>query len=202
MMVDTGNYDVLQPMYPLLIQQFVDDYTLKDGIALDIGVGPGWMGLELSKITDMEMVFFDISQDALDLSSQNFKKIKVDNKASFILGDVHAMPFENDRFDFIMSRGSIWFWTIPHRALQEIHRVLKPGGAAVIGGGLGRYLPPSMRKRLSMALHHGMENRGEHRPAMKDFARMVEASGIPDYRIMTDGASDTGRWIEIQKRRF
>ncbi|NCC66206.1 MAG: class I SAM-dependent methyltransferase, partial [Spirochaetia bacterium] len=61
MIISTNNYDLLQPMYPLLIQQFVDDYHLKQGIALDIGVGPGWLGLELSKITDMEIVFFDIS---------------------------------------------------------------------------------------------------------------------------------------------
>lgn len=200
MIISTNNYDLLQPMYPLLIQQFVDDYNLKEGIALDIGVGPGWLGLELSKITDMEIVFFDISQKALDQSKENFKKANVDNRASFIRGDVHSMSFTDDSFDFIMSRGSIWFWAFPEKALREVYRVLKPGGVAIVGGGLGRYLPSSMHKRLSQALKQGMENRGESRPSMLSFTSMVEASGIPDYRIMTDGASGSGRWIEIHKQ--
>ncbi|MFQ9702231.1 MAG: hypothetical protein ACLR0U_07670 [Enterocloster clostridioformis] len=33
-------YDIMQPMYPLLIQQFLDDYNLSAGVALDIGTGP------------------------------------------------------------------------------------------------------------------------------------------------------------------
>lgn len=40
-MLKSDNFARLQPMYPLLIQQFVDDYGLKDGVAVDIGVGPG-----------------------------------------------------------------------------------------------------------------------------------------------------------------
>ena len=34
------SYDFMQPMYPLLIQQFLDDYNLSAGVALDIGTGP------------------------------------------------------------------------------------------------------------------------------------------------------------------
>ena len=34
------SYDIMQPMYPLLIQQFLDDYNLSAGVALDIGTGP------------------------------------------------------------------------------------------------------------------------------------------------------------------
>ena len=41
MLRSNENYAELKPMYPLLIQQFVDDYDLMHGIAFDIGAGPG-----------------------------------------------------------------------------------------------------------------------------------------------------------------
>ena len=42
------SYDIMQPMYPLLIQQFLDDYNLSAGVALDIGTGPGNLAVELA----------------------------------------------------------------------------------------------------------------------------------------------------------
>lgn len=50
MLKSNANYAQLQPMYPLLIQQFVDDYNLMDGIAMDIGAGPGGWVWSLRKL--------------------------------------------------------------------------------------------------------------------------------------------------------
>ena len=51
------SYDFMQPMYPLLIQQFLDDYNLSAGVALDIGTGPGNLAVELAKVTAMDLIF-------------------------------------------------------------------------------------------------------------------------------------------------
>lgn len=141
-------YSMLQPIYPLLIQQWVDDYNLSVGLALDVGTGPGFLGLELSKITNMELYFIDQSEEAINTARNSFEAIHVDNNAAFISSDVRSLPLKDDFADFIMSRGSIWFWDEPEKGLAEIYRVLKPGGTAVVGGGLGRYIPQSMRERL------------------------------------------------------
>ena len=45
MLRSNENYAELKPMYPLLIQQFVDDYDLMHGIALisaQVPVGSAW----------------------------------------------------------------------------------------------------------------------------------------------------------------
>jgi len=194
-----SNYAKLQPMYPLLIQQFVDDYGLMEGIAVDIGTGPGFLGLELSKITAMKVCFVDLKQEALDTAKSSFDLLEADNEAEFIQADVHSLPLEDNYADFIMSRGSIWFWDEPENGLKEIYRVLKPGGVAVIGGGLGRYLPKTMRSRMQESLKQGLQERNEKRPSLEEFEAMVKRAGLPDYRIMTDGDSSSGKWVEIRK---
>ena len=198
-MLKSDNFAQLQPMYPLLIQQFVDDYNLCEGISIDIGVGPGFLGLEMAKITTMKIVFIDINQDALDQAENTFKSLDLDNEAEFINADVQALPLEENYADFIMSRGSIWFWKEPEKGLREIHRILKPGGVAVVGGGLGRYLPETMRARLQEILRQGLIKRKEKRPSLEEFEALVRKSGLSNYRIMTDGDTSSGKWVEIRK---
>ncbi|WOL40965.1 class I SAM-dependent methyltransferase [Pyramidobacter sp. YE332] len=195
------NYQILQPMYPLLIQQFVDDYRLQNGIAVDIGVGPGWLGMELAKITDMRIVFLDISRDSLDLAKKNYEALPVDNEVSFVQADVCEMPLEDDSVDFVMSRGSIWFWERPEEGLRAVHRILKPGCFAVVGGGLGRYIPPSMRERMQKAVQAGLKRRNEKRPSLVELAALVERAGLTGCRVVSDGEHAGGRWIEIEKKK-
>ncbi|MDD3395091.1 MAG: class I SAM-dependent methyltransferase [Anaerotignum sp.] len=199
MLKSNNNYSKLQPMYPLLIQQFVDDYNLSKGIAVDIGVGPGWLGMEMSKITDMKIIFLDISQESLDMAKKNVEALGDDNEVDFVQADVQAIPMEDNFVDFIMSRGSIWFWKEPEKGLQEIYRILKPGGVAIVGGGLGRYLPASMRARLQDALKQGLIQRNEKRPDLEEFKVIVEKADLPNYKILTDGENGSGRWVEIRK---
>jgi len=201
MLKSKNNYELLQPMYPLLIQQFVDDYKLDKGIAVDIGVGPGWLGMELSKITDMEIIFLDISRESLSMAKKNIDTLSVDNKYSFLEADVEKIPLEDNSVDFVMSRGSIWFWKHPESGLQEIQRILKPGCFAIAGGGLGRYIPDSMRKRIQSGLKRSLEEKNEKRPDLNEFTQIVENANLKNYRILTDGENGGGRWVEIKKEK-
>jgi SAM-dependent methyltransferase len=190
---------MLQPMYPLLIQQFVDDYQLMEGIAVDIGTGPGYLGLEMAKITYMKICFVDIKQEALDKAKKSFDSLELDNESEFIKADVRSLPFEDNFADFAMSRGSIWFWQEPEKGLKEIYRILKPGGVAVIGGGLGRYIPQTMRTRLQESIKRGLAERKETRPSPEEFETMVKKAELPAYQILTDGKNGRGKWVEIRK---
>jgi ubiquinone/menaquinone biosynthesis C-methylase UbiE len=50
----------------------------------------------------------------------------------FEQGDAADMPFQDDSFDLIVSSGSLHHWDKPARIFNEIHRVLKPSGSALI----------------------------------------------------------------------
>jgi ubiquinone/menaquinone biosynthesis C-methylase UbiE len=50
----------------------------------------------------------------------------------FHLGNASAMPFDSDSFDLIVCRAAFKNFAEPVAALAEMHRVLKPGGKALI----------------------------------------------------------------------
>jgi SAM-dependent methyltransferase len=50
-----------------------------------------------------------------------------------VVGDVRALPFRAGSIDLVYSMGTIEHFPDYHTAVEEIFRVLKPGGTAIIG---------------------------------------------------------------------
>lgn len=53
-----------------------------------------------------------------------------------VVGDAEGLPFPDASFDRYVSAGSIEYWPDPARAIAEAHRVLRPGGIALVAGPL------------------------------------------------------------------
>jgi SAM-dependent methyltransferase len=49
-----------------------------------------------------------------------------------VTGDAHAMPFDTDSFDIVLSSDSLEHFSSPSVALAEVRRVLRPGGRLVV----------------------------------------------------------------------
>lgn len=47
-------------------------------------------------------------------------------------GGADALPFADNSFDIVVSTGSIHHWKDPEAGLNEIYRILSPGGYALI----------------------------------------------------------------------
>ncbi|WHH60993.1 class I SAM-dependent methyltransferase [Petroclostridium sp. X23] len=190
----------LMPIYPLIAQQILDDYQISSGKCLDIGTGHGFLGIELAKITELEMYFIDIDPEALNKAKNNVLEYELNNEVHFVGADVTALPFEDNFAELVISRGSLWFWHDQVKGLQEIYRVLKAGGAAFVGGGLGRYTPPTMRRRLQGEGRQRLEAKGE-----KGFLRgkkleeLLFKTGIKSYFLISDVEGEPCHWIEIRK---
>lgn len=194
------SYQSLLPIYPLLAQQFMDDYGLDDGVCLDIGTGNGYVGTEIGKITRMNIYFIDIETKALDFARRTVAEAEMDNEVFFVEADVcKGLPMADNFADFIISRGSLWFWEDRVKGLAEVYRVLKVGGTALVGGGLGRYIPWSMRARLAGARRNALGKKGVKRPSPQEMEIMAIEAKIPSFRIVRDAPGDKGTWIEIDK---
>ncbi|MDQ3157289.1 MAG: class I SAM-dependent methyltransferase [Actinomycetota bacterium] len=64
-------------------------------------------------------------------------------QAEFVLATAESIPTEASEFDLVVSSESFGHWRDQPEGLREIHRVLKPGGAAV----LVEHVPPRGWKR-------------------------------------------------------
>ncbi len=100
------------------------------GSVLEIAPGPGYFAIELAKLGDYRITGLDISQTFVQIAKANAKEAGV--KARFERGDVSSMPFEDCQFDYLVCRAAFKNFSRPLAALNEMYRVLKPGGTALI----------------------------------------------------------------------
>ena len=97
---------------------------------LEVAPGPGYFAIELAKRGDYRITGLDISQTFVDIARKNAARDGVN--VDFRQGNAASMPFANESFDFLLCRAAFKNFTQPIQALQEMYRVLKPGGHALI----------------------------------------------------------------------
>jgi ubiquinone/menaquinone biosynthesis C-methylase UbiE len=100
------------------------------GRVLEIAPGPGYLSVALAKLGSYKITGLDISQSFVQMASQHAKREGV--VARFIHGSASDIPLEDGLFDLIVCRAAFKNFSEPLKALNEMHRVLKPGGRAII----------------------------------------------------------------------
>jgi ubiquinone/menaquinone biosynthesis C-methylase UbiE len=113
------------------------DVILKSGITggkvLEIGPGPGYVGLEwLKKTSESGLSAIEISNAMILLAEKNAKAYGLQDRVHYIEGNCMQLPFDAMSFDAVFSNGSLHEWKDPIKAFNEIHRVLVPGGRLCI----------------------------------------------------------------------
>jgi ubiquinone/menaquinone biosynthesis C-methylase UbiE len=96
---------------------------------LEVAPGPGYLAVEMAR-RGFTVTAIDVSSTFVQIAADYAKAQGVD--ATFRQGDVSAMPFAAESFDRIVSQAAFKNFTEPLKALNEMHRVLRPGGTAVI----------------------------------------------------------------------
>lgn len=103
------------------------------GEILDVGSGPGRLAVLLAKMDPrVDVTGVDISPEMVAKASRRAAKAGLAERVHFAEGEVESLPFADDRFAAVVSTFSLHHWSYPVGGLQEIHRVLKPGGRALI----------------------------------------------------------------------
>lgn len=97
---------------------------------LEIAPGPGYLAIEVAKLTGCRMVGVDISRSFIRIANENARKAGTD--IAFDEGDAADLPFPSNGFDFIFCRAAFKNFSRPLAALNEMYRVLKPGCSALI----------------------------------------------------------------------
>jgi len=97
---------------------------------LEVAPGPGYLAVEFARDGRFEVTGLDISETFVALARELATRSGV--QVDFRQGDVTAMPFGSGQFDLVVTQAAFKNFDRPLTAINEIHRMLKPGGRAVI----------------------------------------------------------------------
>ena len=97
---------------------------------LEVAPGPGYFAIELAKLGNYRIKGLDISETFVEIARANAQQANLE--IDFRRGNASAMPFREAKFDFLLCRAAFKNFSDPQGALDEMYRVLKPGGQALI----------------------------------------------------------------------
>jgi ubiquinone/menaquinone biosynthesis C-methylase UbiE len=102
---------------------------INSGLALEVGPGPGYLGLEWLKNTQGTLLRgLDISADMIAVAERNAEEYGLSERVEYVQGNGSEIPFDDSAFDAVFTNGSLHEWSEPKKTLDEIYRVLKPKG--------------------------------------------------------------------------
>jgi ubiquinone/menaquinone biosynthesis C-methylase UbiE len=138
------------------------------GDLIDVACGPGVVTAAIAPGA-RSVTAFDATEAMLDKARARCAKGGLENVA-FERGDAEKLPFADARFDGAVTRLAIHHFADPQRALNEIFRVLRPGGRAVIVDVV------SSEDRAESGLHNAIERLRD-----PSHVRMLPASELDAY---------------------
>lgn len=100
---------------------------ITNGFALEIGPGPGYLGLEWLKKTESTVLMaVEISPEMTKIAERNAREYGLEGRVKYVKGDAYQIPFDDNTFDGVFSNDSLHEWSQPIRVFDEVYRVLKP----------------------------------------------------------------------------
>ncbi len=217
---DGGGSDAKRTMpdlYPYVASDILEWSKPKAGVWVDLGSGAGGVALAVALSANeaalhSTMVLVDPDAKALSHALRKGHEKGLGNRLVAVVGVAERMPLPDNSVDLVFSRGSIFFWDDQAQGIREIHRVLRPGGKAMIGGGHGSKYPEWARRELA---RRRQSNRNPDSPQAKEFARLrdpetfrqwVKDAGISDFEVVGHGAlpaedprASVGVWLKFRK---
>jgi ubiquinone/menaquinone biosynthesis C-methylase UbiE len=164
------------------------------GSALDVATGPGYFCIELARLSNSKVIGLDISDDLVEIARTNARMAGVE--VGFLKGNASAMPFPDDIFDLVFCSWSMKNFKEPTTVLNEIYRVLRRGGAALLVD-LNRHAAGQDWKRysssrglkgltaLSMGLAFRIQKSGAY--SKDQFEQLISATPFKEQDIQSNG---------------
>ena len=119
-----------------MIKEYVDlarriaDEVPEGSAVLEVAPGPGYFCIEFAKLGSYAITGVDISRTMVAIAAKKAAEAGVNT--DFKQGSASKLPFPSKSFDFLLCRAAFKNFAKPVEALQEMSRVLRPGGRALI----------------------------------------------------------------------
>ena len=202
----------LPDRYPYVVKDVLKYCQPKKGFWVDLGAGRGQVAIPLIEATSNPVVMLDPDAEAMSRGLEIAREKGLQDHLFAVVGVAEDMPFADNSVDLVVSRGSIFFWDDPVKGLQEVYRVLRPGGKAMIGGGMGNTYPKwaaeEFFRRRREHLDQGDPEKKKHFIEVRSsetFRRWAEDAKLPDFEVAAKRALSAddlpvqGRWLRFTK---
>ena len=100
---------------------------LKEKKIIDVGCGSGRFTIALAQMGVKEIVGVDLGESGIKIGEEFARKLNLKN-IKFIKNDILSLPFDDESFDFVFSKGVLHHTGNLEKGLDEYHRVMKKGG--------------------------------------------------------------------------
>jgi SAM-dependent methyltransferase len=144
--------------------------SLRDGLRLlDVGCGPGTITVGLARrvAPTGSVVGVDMEPSQIELAQRAARDAAVAN-AVFRQAMADALPFDDASFDVVFAHALFEHLAAPVRVLNEMHRVLRPGGllaACSSDWGGARVEPRTRDVQLALEAHYALRRRAGGDPS-------------------------------------
>jgi len=187
--IEDYRYNVYAPW----MKKAVDFDRFRDKRLLEIGFGTGTDLLQFARAGAL-VTGVDLTPRSIEIARRRFDVF--DQQGEFLIGDGENLSFPDESFDAVYSFGVLHHTPDTVRAIREVHRVLRPGGKAIVmlyhrgslayWGGLifkqgilrGKLLRNSVAEIMSRQVEYGSE---ESRPLVKAYSRDEARKLFRDY---------------------
>ena len=146
-----------------------------DDQVLEIGFGPGAALAEIARLAPRGFAAgIDPSEAMISYVSRKLRNGIAAERVQLKLGTASSIPYEDGRFDRVLTVNTIYFWDQPDSALREIRRVMQRGGRFVL---VFRATPDEAGALRVRAM--------AGRPALDDVRGWMAAAGFANLRTRT-----------------
>jgi len=184
------------------------------GFWIDLGAGRGQVAIPLVETAGNPVLMVDPNREALAEGLELARQKGIADRLFAIIGRAEELPLADNTVDFVVSRGSIFFWDNPANGIKEVYRILRPGGKAFIGGGAGSGYPKWAVEKLIQERKAQMQ--GDDAEKWKRFVELrrpeqmkkwADDAGLREYEVMGKGAISAdddrvgqGVWLVFEKK--
>ncbi|MCO5317587.1 MAG: methyltransferase domain-containing protein [Microthrixaceae bacterium] len=177
---------------------------------LDVGCGPGNLTADLARFVDPgTAVGVDVAPGIIEVATGDNPRSESPN-LSFRVADTYGLDFDDDTFDVVHAHQVLQHLSDPVAALQEMRRVLKPGGTLAVRDADYRafmWSPGDPRLDRWQELYHQVTlSNGAEANAGRHLFRWAMEAGFEEVRYSTSNwvfctPEDRGWWGNLWAER-
>lgn len=129
-MSEEYGYDIYASFASRLKYDLAIKYCHKDAIVLDAGCANGLYAVAIARHC-RQVIGIDISKDMLEKASAKARELRIDNSL-FENKNILLTNYQSESFDLVFSFSTLFWVSEPRKAINEISRILKVNGVAIL----------------------------------------------------------------------